>query len=292
MKIVVTGATGFLGSRLVRALLKSGHTPVVLKRSFSDLGRIRDLLPALMAYDIDLCGLQFPFREVGSIEAVIHCATCYGRKGESASEVLESNLLFPLRLMEAAIESGVPHFINTDTCLDRSISAYALGKKQFSEWGQHFSELQRIRFVNIMLEHFYGPGDDPSKFTSHVIRSCIRNISELKLTKGDQKRDFVYIDDVVAAYLVLLGALPVSNETYQEYPLGSGVSVSVRDFVQTVYAITGSTTELKFGAVPYRQNELMDSCADIRRLAALGWLPRVSLVEGVAATVSYEMAHV
>ncbi|WP_298439783.1 NAD(P)-dependent oxidoreductase [Geobacter sp.] len=288
MKLLVTGATGFLGSHLVRAFLRQGHQVTIIKRSFSDTSRIAELLPQLVAYDIDACGPERPFAEMGSFDAVIHAATSYGRKGERISEIFEANTSFPLRLLEAAITHKAGVFFNTDTSLARNVNPYALSKKQFLDWGMFFAEQRAVRFVNIELEHFYGPGDDASKFTTHVITTCLNDEPELRLTRGEQRRDFIHIDDVVSAYLLLLEKASAGPGNFRSFGLGSGEAVSVREFVETVHRIVGSKTFLNFGAIPYRENEVMETEADIGSLRALGWRHAVTLTEGIARTVDAE----
>ncbi len=284
--VLVTGATGFLGSHLVRRLLQEGYRVVILKRSFSNTWRIEDVLPQLICYDIDKCDLEQPFQDVGKIDAVIHTATCYGRNQESLSSVLDANTVFPLRLLEIAIQFKVKTFLNTDTSLPKLLNDYSLSKKQFSEWGQYFSRLSQIYFVNIILEHIIGPKDDSSKFTTHVIRSCFDNIAELNLTDGAQKRDFIYIDDVVSAYTLLLDKAHQQAELCQNYELGSGEAVSIREFVETVHQMIKSKTVLKFGALPYRENEVMFSQANIERLKKLEWVPQYSWKYGVNSIIN------
>lgn len=288
MKVLVTGATGFLGSHIVKALLKDGHQVIILKRSFSDTRRIVDILPWISAYNLDQCELEDPFRNHGKIDAIIHTATCYGRNGESESHIFEANTVFPLKLLEAATFYNTDTFFNTDTILYKHLNSYALSKKQFMEWGKQFANLGKIRFVNIKLEHMYGPGDDNSKFTTHVIKSCLRNVPELKLTAGEQKRDFIYIDDVVSAYSLLLHTAHEQPSLFQDYGLGSGKATSIREFVETVHRLTQSKTVLKFGALAYREHEIMESKANIEPLKALGWDSKVSLGEGIQAVIREE----
>ena len=112
------------------------------------------------------------------------------------------------------------------------------------------------------LEHFYGPKDVDSKFTTHVMNSCLRNVPELKLTSGEQKRDFIYIDDVVSAYLIILDNIKGFSDFFNEFDVGSGAAVSIRDFVEKVHQITDSQTHLAFGSIPYRTGEVMSSNAN------------------------------
>jgi len=291
MKVLITGATGFLGSQLVHALMTKGHHVVILKRSSSETRRIADMLHLVSSYDLDRDGLEAPFKENGKIDAVIHTATCYGRKGERASDLVEANLAFPVRLLEVSAAYGVDAFLNTDTSLPRFLNPYALSKSHFAEWGKFFAGSGRVRFVNIKLEQFYGPGDDDTKFTAHVMRSCSRNVPELKLTSGVQKRDFIFIDDVVQAYRLLLERAVGKSLSFGEYGLGSGEAVTIREFVETVHRLTNSSTTLRFGAVPFRPNEVMEARADIGPLLALGWSPKVSLIDGIKRSIEAESVN-
>jgi nucleoside-diphosphate-sugar epimerase len=145
----------------------------------------------------------------------------------------------------------------------------------------------KLRFVNVKLEHMFGPQDDDSKFTTRVIQSCLANVESFDLTPGEQRRDFIYIDDVVAGYTILLREVSQLPLGFTEYELGSGNAVSVREFVESVRRIAGSSTDLRFGAVPYREGEVMLSCADTSRMRALGWQPGWSLEDGLRETLSW-----
>lgn len=288
MKIIITGATGFLGSHLVKALLNEGHQVIILKRSFSDTHRISEVLDQVIAYDIDCSDLETPFQENGKIDAIFHAATCYGRTNESVVDIFEANTAFPLKLLQTAVAFNTDTFFNTDTILNKYLNSYSLSKRQFLEWGKQFSMMQKIRFVNIKSEHMYGPGDDESKFSTYVIKNCLNNVPELKLTPGAQKRDFIYIDDVVSAYVLLADQINTNKELFQEFELGSGKSISIREFVELVHQITQSHTFLNFGAFTYRENEIMESTANICPLQDLGWRCKVDLKEGIENIVEGE----
>lgn len=287
MNILLTGATGYLGSHLAQAFVAAGDSVTVLKRSSSDMCRLAAIQSSLVVYDLDGDGLAAAFNDK-RFDAVVHTATCYGRRGESPREVFDVNTAWPLRLLEIATVMETPVFINTDTSLDRFLNPYALSKKQFREWGCYFADQQRIHFVNVVLEHFYGPGDDGAKFVTQVIHRCLGNEAELQLTVGTQQRDFIHIDDVIAAYLLLVHHEFAEGPSFQEYGLGSGATVAVRDLVTMIKNQTGATTFLNFGAVPLRQNEVMESRADAAALRSLGWQPRIPLATGLAQTIELE----
>ena len=281
--ILLTGATGFLGSHLLRHLLAENHNIIVLKRSFSNTWRINDLLKKVQHYDLDQTDIAVPFKE-NNIEVVIHTATNYGRKNESLHQIVHDNLLFPIQLLETAILFKTDAFFNTDTLQYKYINNYALSKKQFVEWGQSFAESGKISFINLSLEHLYGPLDDESKFVGWIIKQLKDEVSEIKLTKGEQKRDFVYVDDVVNAYMWLLKH---KQKGFSHYDVGTGISISVREFVLAIKkAIESQTqkpiaTKLDFGALPYREGEPMEIKANITALQKIGWEPKVSIKEGI-----------
>jgi CDP-paratose synthetase len=279
-KILITGITGFLGSHLAKALLAKGYEIIALKRESSSFHRIESILSKITFYDIEDLDFSVPFKE-HKIETVIHTATCYGRNGETISEIFEANTAFPLRLLNEASLAGVSTFINTDTILDKYLNIYSLSKNQLLEWGQFFSIHNKIHFTNMRLEHLYGPDDDDSKFTTYVIKSCLENIPELRLTLGEQKRDFIFIDDVVSAYIILLEMIDNYQECFMEFDVGSGHSVTIREFVETVHQISHSSTNLLFGALPYRIGEVMFSNANIGPLNKLGWTCKTSLEQGL-----------
>jgi nucleoside-diphosphate-sugar epimerase len=284
-RILLTGATGYLGSHLAEALLDKGHSIIGLKRKSSSLRRVESILPMIAFHDVEDLDLSVLFEKHGAIDAVIHTATCYGRGKESVTQIFEANTAFPVKLMEAAMAAGVSTFLNTDTVLDKNINAYSLSKNQFAEWGKYLTRGGKMRFVNIRLEHFYGPCDDDSKFTTHVIKSCLANVPELRLTLGEQKRDFIYIDDVVSAYQALLEKRYQFPELFTQIDVGSGNAFPIRQFVEMVHRITASKTRLAFGALPYREGEAMFSQAYIEPLRLLGWDCKHTLEQGVKAIV-------
>jgi len=120
-----------------------------------------------------------------------------------------------------------------------------------------------------------------------VIRACLRNDPELQLTSGEQRRDFVYIDDVVQAYDVLANRWP-ELQAPASIDVGSGEAPPVREFVERVHRLTASSTRLAFGALTYRPEESMLYRADVDALQRLGWRPRHSLEEGLRRTIALE----
>lgn len=286
MKILLTGGTGFLGSHLLRTLVDAGHQLVLVKRSRSDLFRIGSSLDIAAAYDIDLISPERIFTE-HQIDLILHCATNYGRKDHDPRNILESNLFLPLTLLELGHRNGVSCFINTDTILDKRVCAYSLSKSQFKDWLQLYSK--EMSCINVALEHFYGPGDDRTKFVTLIIRSMLNNIAQIPLTLGEQKRDFIFIEDVVDIFVRIINASQGFGCGFFNYDIGTGVSVRIRDFVEMVQRFVGDCRTIpNFGALPYREHEVMESFVDTTAISAFGWKPSVTLEEGLLHTIEAE----
>jgi CDP-paratose synthetase len=292
--ILLTGGTGYLGSHLAFSLLSSGHRVAVLKRKDSDLSRIKVFASSLIFFNVE-DGLDKPFHILGKVDSVVHTATCYGRLGQTSLEVFEANMVFPLKLLHVAINYGVDSFYNTDTFFNTTNeqnlfkSSYTLSKHQFNEWGRSLGSAGIVKFINLRLEHLYGPLDGAHKFSMYIVRSCLRNVPEIRLTNGEQKRDFVHVSDVVRAIICVLEMGPKLGLSYHEFGIGSGHAVSVREFVNLVHRLTNSRSTLLFGALADREDEIMHSHADTSLLQKGGWSCQMSLEQGLRQTIEVEM---
>lgn len=288
--ILLTGGTGFLGSNLLARLASTGCRIILLKRTTSQTVRIAALIDGLAVYDIDVVPLERVFSE-NSIDMIIHCATDYGRKARVPLDLLDANLFLPLKLLELGVENGVSCFINTDSILDKNINYYSLSKSQFKDWLKLYS--REMICISVALEHFYGPFDDESKFVTFIVRSILRNVERIPLTAGEQKRDFIYIDDVVDAFEKILQHCSTFSNGYYEFQVGSCTTLSIRDFVCLVKNISGNkATVLDFGALPYREHEVMESRSDTSAVSALGWMPKTSLESGLKQTIERERGRI
>ena len=283
-KILLTGATGFLGSCLLKKLLAEGYDVTILKRSFSDIRRL-PLEGGYKSYDIDKTVLPRIFAEE-HFNYIIHTATCYGRNSVPIKNVIKSNLYFSLELLEEARKNQCC-FINTDTFFSEIVSygylnCYCTTKRHVVDYSRIYSE--NIPVVNMKSFHLYGPDDSEEKFIPAMIRRMKENQTEIALTPCNQKRDFIYIDDAVDAYLCIIKkTVPLPGFT--EYEVGTGTSYSIKYVLQSIKKQIQSTSLLNFGKLPMRVNEPMDSKAENDNIRALGWSPKYSIQGGLQKTI-------
>jgi len=285
--------TGFLGSYLAKALVDNGHVIIGLKRCMSDTVRLTDTLKSLILFDVE-DGLESLFEIHSDIELVIHAATSYGNQKEPLSEMFMTNVILPLKILELSSCNKGCVFVNTGTYFSKIsgdysyLSDYIFTKSVMQTLGEIFSIKNKTTFVNVQLEHMFGPKDGSQKFTSSVFQKLLSNTPLIELTAGEQERDFVYVDDVVEAYLSIINSSEVmGSREVRCFEVGSGQAHTIKDFVLAAQRALGSESELSFGALPYRENELMYSEANLNSLHALGWSCKYGMEAGIEKAIAY-----
>lgn len=290
--ILLTGSTGFLGSRLLERLLNRGEEVIAVVRSSSSLARLQSVQehPRLHLFDIDSHDPQALFAQ-RPIDTIVHAATEYGRSSTPLSSILEANLLLPMRLVELGQKSGTRRFINTDSFFTKNarsysnLTNYSLSKRMLRQWLDQLAN--SLNVIHVSLEHVYGPFDSATKFVEHVVQKvAVEQVPHLALTHGHQRRDFVFLDDVVTGFLALADAKRETRSGIEDFEIGVGRSMQVREFVMLVKQLSNSRTELGFGDIDYRADEIMDSWADTARMSDLGWRPLVEPSEGIQRILS------
>ena len=253
--ILLTGGTGFLGSKLLETLVSQDYPVVLLKRSTSKLWRIDHLIKHIKSYDIDKIPLDKAFKEQ-KIDIVIHTACEYGRSGKLIQQIVESNILFGLKVLDACLKYNIKTFFNTDTLLPNNLNSYTLSKKQFVEWLKIKSN--KIQVVNLKIDLMYGIRAIPFVGSWSQLKQNVPGFFGV----GEQKRDFIYVEDVVSALMTILKKTS-TLQRYNEFDVGTGQLIEVKTFLEYLKKIYKSNfgaikTKLAFGEIPYRHtNEIM-----------------------------------
>lgn len=298
MKVWVTGASGFIGHHLVQKLLADGHEVGALRHR----REIPVADPRLEVIEGDL-GVPGPW--IGQLKSfapkqVIHLAGAgLDPSRRNDPQAIEVNVQGTFRLLEALEGVKLRGFVLTGSCLEygqnaggpippdaplRPTDFYGASKASATQITGVWAKENEVPFCVVRPFAVYGPGEAPYRVEYQMARALLKN-EPLTLSAGEQKRDFVYIDDVVDAYQAILHKAGWNGEVYN---IGNGTSISLLKLGQLLARLTGGPlSNLKFGERPYRENEIMDLCADAQALRALGWKPAVSLDEGMGRLVSF-----
>jgi nucleoside-diphosphate-sugar epimerase len=286
--ILLTGATGFIGSHVTHLLVEHGYHVTALTSGITPPHRLSNIRHKLAWLSLaDYPSLPAALSKAGSIEGIISTAVSYGRTGESQTDLLRANVIQPLELIEHFADHGLEVFINADTFYPPTRDSYSLSKRQLSDWLPTIACTKRIAIVNLALQHAYGINDGVKKFIPSIIRACLRNDEGIDLTRGEQTRDFVFASDVAEAFLAALQSPRLEKGKCIQTEIGSGNAISLRQAVELIKTRTNSSTKLRFGALEYAPHEIMHACANLQSARALGWAPRTSLDEGMVRTIAW-----
>ena len=286
-RVLLTGSSGFLGKKILDKLLSLNHIVIVLKSINSHNSKVSNDLFQIIEYDFNEFGIDNIFANY-KIDFIIHTATCYGRNDEEDSFVLKCNLSLPQYLLQKAIKHNVDSFFYTSTLQNELLNPYTISKNQLKQWGQYYSINNKINFINIKIEHLYGPGDDKNKFVYWLLHGLISNTPSMNFTNGIQKRDFIYITDAVDAIELILKE---KNIGYCEFEIGTGKAITLKKFIKLSQKLvskimnTKIKTVLNFGAVPVRIGEASKIQANVESLINLNWKINYSIEFGLEETI-------
>jgi CDP-paratose synthetase len=298
MNVLLTGSNGFLGSHILKTLYCHAGSKLDLfltLRYNSDVSRIKHLKYNKIFVDSVQTSTLEAFFDQNHIEIIIHCATEYDRLNLCYTDSLNANLIFPLRLAELGSKYHLKYFINTDSYFNKlgiyypAMHHYCSSKRLFiSELVEHFGD--KLKILNMRLEHVYGEDDSPNKFIGGLIDKLRAN-NTVRLTPGEQRRDFVCVSDVAFVYYQLCNNLTRLTGNFYDLEIGKGYSDSLVSFILALKKALNSRSLLDFGALPYRENEIMDSKAN-SSLAMLGSRINVDFsFKDISAGIDHLCAH-
>jgi nucleoside-diphosphate-sugar epimerase len=297
-RVLVTGGSGFIGSALVRALLERGDEVHWLLLPGDPAPNLAALRADVRVHGADLSDRAEVERAVRAArpEVVYHLAAVgVTEVNVDPALAVRVNVEGTLHLL-AALDGDYRVFVNTGTCHEYGGNAppfredqdprpelpYAIAKT--AAW--HFCRrLHRTRgwpIVTLRPFGVYGPRQGARAFVPACIAAALAG-RPFDMTGGEQRRDMIYVEDVVRGFLHAAAAPEAAGGTFN---LCTGTEVPLHEVASTIVALAGTGIEVRRGALPYREGEVWHLVGDNRRAReVLGWEPRVSLADGLARTV-------
>lgn len=302
MRILVTGAAGFIGSHVAEGYKNAGHEVLALDNLHR--GRKENLAPGVSFEKVDIReedALEKVFSEFKP-EAVNHHAAQVSVRDSVADPVFDAevNVIGSLRLLEACTRHQVPRFLFASTGgaiygeqevfpapedhPQRPLSPYAVSKLAVEKHLFFYEQTHGLVWTALRYSNVYGPRQDPFGEAGVVAIFCQRMLAgEQPLINGDgeQSRDFVYVEDVARASLLALernvtGAVNIST----------GKEASVNEVFRCILDLTGANMEESHGpAMPGEQRRSVLDPSLAKKV--MGWEPKVELNEGLKRTVEY-----
>jgi len=284
--LLMTGATGFIGRHAAARAIECGFRTYGLSRSAS----IETLPPGVQPLPIDLrdpAAVRRAFERVRP-DRVIHLAAVgVLDTGVPLDLAADINVHGTLNVLEACAAVDVRRVVQVGTAYERvaaaaSDNSYAASKRGAWWAWRAFTQAHALNSVALRLFHVYGPRQPERGLIPAAILAARRG-ETLKMTPGEQLRDFVYVGDVVDALIAAVSALDGQAQTYD---IGTGEGRSVRSAVADIFERVNGGGRFEAGALPYRPHEVM---ALIAQPAAaqreLGWRAQVDWETGLALTL-------
>lgn len=281
--ILISGATGYLGSFIANSFHTKGYEIYILLRKESSISKIESIFKDLHLIYVD-SDFFLDNIKVVEFDLYINAAVSYGRKVNEFSSVVESNIFFPIKILENINKSKKFIFITFDSFYSKPefakkslLPEYVLSKIQFNEWLNLYNKKFKFTILILRIEHLIGPNEESSKFNGWLVKELRKKNNTIELTKGNQIRDFIYIDEVIDVIHHLINQISVFTKKITLIDVGTGKGNSLKNFILLLKSEIKSNAILKFGSIPHRKNEIMKSVGNDKILKKIGWKSSLSL---------------
>jgi nucleoside-diphosphate-sugar epimerase len=300
-RLLITGATGFVGSNLVRMALKEGSDVHIITRTKSDKWRIDDVSTYITDYNSDL----LDYKRLDNIVSIIrpdiiyHTATYGGKPNQRDTiRIVQTNLIGTINLIKACMKFSFDLFVNTGSSSEYGIKEkpmmeedllepvndYGVSKSAATQYCRAIAKTEELPIVTLRLFSPYGSYEGSTRLIPSVILSCLRR-KKPRISSPNFVRDFVHIKDVLDAYEKLIDIPQLSGEILN---IGSGKQCTIEEVANKIIELLGNCVELETGMAQRWPNEPKKWEADISKANdILAWKPKYDLENGLAETISW-----
>ncbi|MFA5932990.1 MAG: NAD-dependent epimerase/dehydratase family protein [Microgenomates group bacterium] len=302
-KILITGAAGFVGSNLLRRLISNypqAKIYITLRKS-SDTWRIKDILKKVKILQVDLADQENLKRNLSKIkpDIIFHLAA-YGAyaKQNSLESAVQININGTKNLLLALENTDYQIFVNTGSSSEYGYKSHPMKETDLLEPNSYYSAtkaastlicntyglMMKKPIITIRLFSIFGPYEEPGRLIPTVIMQAL-NSQKINIVGNSQKRDFVYIEDLIDAYLQCTKLKKFDQRTFN---ICSGKQTSIEKITRLIVKLAHSKSEIAIGSYPGRpwdtsfwlgNNQLTKN--------VLKWQPKNTLTEGLMEAINW-----
>lgn len=269
MRIALTGGSGFIGSHLLELAVEKNTCVTALRRGEKSNG--------YYVQGENITWVDSHFDKIGpnslrGTDILVHLATHSGNPPyDSIIECFKQNVCLMLELFEQAYKSGIRYFIVAGSCFEygntnslsltsdsglKPNSSYACSKAMASLLLEQWAEERCVDLTIVRLFHVFGEREFEKRLWPTLVRYAL-NGRDLPMTNGEQVREFTYVRDVARELLRRCHMIPDGTKGFRILNLGSKNGVTIREFADYWWKRLDAKGSLIYGAIPYRENELM-----------------------------------
>lgn len=306
VKVLITGASGFIGSHLARRLVALGARVSGIVKPQADIWRIKDIAARVSLESADM-------RDYAQVKAavrrcrpqkVFHLAARVNvaRSWEYSREMFDTNLLGTMNLVQAIEGGECDCFVNSGTCEEygdnptpfredqcpNPVSPYSASKAAATLFCGMIYKTKKVPVVTLRPFLTYGPQQVSNMLIPYVIQKALLS-QDIEMTKGEQTREFNYVTDIVDGYI---RASVTPHALGEVINIGNAKEYKIIDVVRMILKMLGNPVKPKAGALAYRPGETMHFyCDNTKARTILKWKPKVSLEEGLKKTIEWYLTH-
>lgn len=298
--VLVTGGEGFIGSHLTRSLVRAGCHVTILDSPKAIQWRTKDLDTHVQRIEEDVANIDIDALslKIKNAHIIFHLAASgVNPSSDDSSSIVRTNVLGTHNMLQLSMKLKSERFVYCGSCFEYEpgnllsedmipmpISEYGASKSAAWLLVQAFGRQKNLKTTSIRPFTAYGPFEAQYRLIPYTITRALDN-SSIDATLGEQTRDFIFIDDLIQAFLVA-GTNP--NAIGETFNACSGVAISVKELISLVVKLTDSSISPNFGAIPYRKTEMWTLSGDPSKAKKiLGWNTSTSLKNGLEKTIQW-----